>query len=98
MCILSIYAPKTGITQEDKDAFRNNLEEIIGHVDPETMLVVAGDINAHMGKRQNSEVTLEKYGWGIRNRESQDLVEMLGRNQLVVVNSFFQKKASYKIT
>ena len=51
-CILSVYAPQTGRTQEDKDAFRNNLEEIIGHVEPETMLVVAGDLNAHVGKRQ----------------------------------------------
>ena len=29
ICILSVYAPQTGRTQEDKDAFRSNLEEII---------------------------------------------------------------------
>ena len=29
MCILSVYAPQTGRMQEDKDAFRSNLEEII---------------------------------------------------------------------
>ena len=39
MCILSEYAPQTGRTQEDKDAFRSNLEEIIGHEEPETVLV-----------------------------------------------------------
>lgn len=52
LCILSVYPAQAGRTQEDKDAFRNNLEEIIGHVDPETMLVVAGDMNANVGKRQ----------------------------------------------
>ena len=83
--------------QEDKDAFRSNLEEIIRHVEPETVLVVAGDMNAHVGKRQNSEKTIGKYGWGTRNREGQDLVVMLARNQLVVVNSF-QKRESPKIT
>ena len=98
MCILSVYAPQTGRTQRDKDAFRSNLEEIIGHVELETVLVVAGDMNAHMGKRQNSEETVGKYGWGSRNREGQDLLEMLARNQLVVVNSFFQKRESHKIT
>ena len=61
------------------------------------MLVVAGDMNAHMGNRQNGEETLGRYGWGTRNREGQDLVEMLARNQLVVVNSFFQKRESHKI-
>ena len=29
VCILSEYAPQAGRTQEDKDAFRSNLEEII---------------------------------------------------------------------
>ena len=62
------------------------------------MLVVAGDMNAHMGKIQNSKGTVGKYGWGSRNREGQDLVEMLARDQLVVVNSFFQKRESHKIT
>ena len=87
-----------GRKQEDKDAFRSNLEEIIGHVEPETVLVVAGDMNAHVGKRQNSEETVGKYGWGTRNREAQDLMEMLIRNQLVVVNSLLQKRESHKIT
>ena len=98
MCILSVYASQTGRTQEDKDAFRSNLEEIIGHVEPETVLVVAGDMNAHVGKIQYSEETVGNYGWGTRNREGQVLVEMLARNQLVVVNSFFQKRESHKIT
>ena len=97
MCILSVYAPQTGRMQEGKEAFQSNLEEIIRHVEPETVLVVAGDMNAHVGKRQNSEETVGKYGWGTRNRERQDLVEMLARNQLVVVNSF-QKRESHKIT
>ena len=55
MCILSVYAPQTGRMQEEKDALGSNLEEIIGHVEPETVLVVAGDMNAHVGKRQNSK-------------------------------------------
>ena len=50
MCKLSVYAPQTGRTQEDKDTFRSNLEEITGHVERETVLVVTGDINAHVEK------------------------------------------------
>ena len=54
-CILSVYASQRGRTQEDKDIFQRNLEEIIEHAEPATVLVVAGDMNAHVGKRQNSE-------------------------------------------
>ena len=49
-------------------------------------------------KRQYSEETVGKNGLGSRNREGQDLVAMLAKNQLVVVNSFFQKRESHKIT
>ena len=94
MCIPSVYASQIGRTQEEKDAFRSNMEEIIRHVEPETVLVVAGDTNAHVGKRQNSDENIGKYGWGRRNREGQDLVDMLARNQLVVVNFFYQKRES----
>ena len=58
MFIISVYAPQTGRTQEDKDAFRSNLEEIIRQVEPETVLVVAGDMKAHVGKRKNCEETI----------------------------------------
>ena len=57
------------------------------------MLVVAGDMNAHVGKRQNSEETIGRYGWGSRNREGQDLVEMLARNQLVVVTHSSRRRS-----
>ena len=76
----------------------NGLGGLALHLEPETVLVVTGDMNTHVGKRENSEETVGKYGWGSRNREGQDLVEMLARNQLVVVNSFFQKRESHKIT
>ena len=55
-------------------------------------------MNARVGKRQNREEKVGKYGRGTRNREGQDLVEMLARNQMLVVNSFFQKRESHKIT
>ena len=74
------------------------MEEVIGHVKPDTVLVVAGYRNARVGKRQNSEEIVGKYRWGSRNREGQNLVEMLARNQLVVVNAIFQKWESHKIT
>ena len=39
-----------------------------------------------------------RFGWGTRNREGRELVEMLRRNGLAVAGTFFLKKESHKIT
>ena len=44
------------------------------------------------------EKSIGRFGWGTRNREGRELVEMLRRNGLAVAGTFFQKKESHKIT
>ena len=44
------------------------------------------------------EESIGRFGWGTRNREGRELVEMLRRNGLAVAGTFFQKKESHKIT
>ena len=63
------------------------------------MLRVAGDFNAHTGEVElGDEESLGRFGWGTRNSEGRELVEMLRRNGLAVAGTFFQKKESHKIT
>ena len=70
-----------------------------GLSDGQTMLCVAGDFNAHIGVVEpGDEESIGRFGWGTRNREGRELVEMLRRNGLVVAGTFFQKKESHKIT
>ena len=38
------------------------------------------------------EESIGRFGWGTRNREGRELVEMLRRNGLAVAGTFFQKK------
>ena len=65
----------------------------------QTMLFVADDFNAHIGVVEpGDEESLGRFGWGTRNREGQELMEMLRRNGLAVAGTFFQKKESHKIT
>ena len=53
--------------------------------DGQTMLCVAGDFNAHIGVVEpEDEESLGRFGWGTRNREGRELVEMLRRNGLAV--------------
>ena len=63
------------------------------------MLCVAGDFNAHIGVvGPGDEESIGRFGWGTRNREGRELVEMLRRNGWAVAGTFFQKKESHEIT
>ena len=76
-----------------------SVERLAGLSDGQTMLCVAGDINAHIGVvEQGDEESIGRFGWGTRNREGRELVDMLRRNGLAVAGTFFQKKESHKIT
>ena len=67
--------------------------------DGQTMLCFAGDFNTHIGVVEPGDAeSIGRLGWGTRNREGRELVEMLRRNGLVVAGTFFQKKESHKIT
>ena len=76
------------------------MEWLAGLSDGQTMMCVAGDFNAHIGVVEpEDEERMGRFGWGTRNREGQELVEMLRRNGLAVEGTFFQKenhKTTYK--
>ena len=99
MCVISVYGPQTGRTEAEKQDFRDEVEKMMGLVEVGTMLCVAGDCNAHAGVAETGdEESIGRYGWGTRNREGQDLVEMVMRNGMVVAGTFFQKRDSHKVT
>ena len=68
-------------------------------IELEILLCIARDVNAHIGETEpGEEENVGKYGWGTRNREGQALVEVMARNDLAFVGSFFRKRESHKIT
>ena len=99
MCVISVYGPQTGRTEAEKQDFRDEVEKMMGLVEVGTMLCVVGDFNAHVGLVETGdEESIGRYGWGTRNREGQDLAEMVMRNGMVVAGSFFKKRDSHKVT
>ena len=97
--IMSVYGPQTGRPEADKIAFRDALERMMGRVEEGTMLCIAGDFNAHVGIRgDGEEECVGNFGWGTRNREGNELVELCLRNGMAVAGSFFQKRDSHKIS
>ena len=72
VCVMSVYGPQTGRTEAEKQEFRDALEMMIGMVELETLLCIAGDFNAHIGETEPGEQeNVGKFGWGTRNREGQ---------------------------
>ena len=39
---------------------------------------------------------MDRFGWGIRNREGRDLIELVTINGLAVVGTFFKKQKATK--
>ena len=78
MCGISVYGPQTGSTEAEKQHFRNEVENMMGWVDVGTMLCMVGYFNAQVGVAEiGDEESIGRYGWGTRNREGQELVEMV---------------------
>ena len=99
VCVMSVYGSQTGRTEAEKQEFRDALEMMIGMVELKTLLCIARYFNAHIGETEpGEEENVGKFGWGTRNREGQALVELIARNGLAFVGSFFQKRESHKIT
>ena len=99
MCVMSVYGPQTGRMEAEKVEFRDALERMMGLVELEVLLCIAGDFNAHFGVVEpGEEESVGRYGCGARNREGRALVELVVRNGLAVASSFFQKRESHKIT
>ena len=48
--IFSVYAPQQGKPEEDKGEFRERLAEKISEIAEEDTVIIAGDMNAHIGR------------------------------------------------
>lgn len=51
--VISAYAPQQGCRQEEKDEFWNQLEDAVSEVPVTEELMLAGDLNRHIGKEKS---------------------------------------------
>ena len=91
VCYVGLWA-KTGRTGVEKQ-FRVTLEGMMGFVELEVMMCIAGDCNAHVGVAEpGEEECIGKFGFGTRNREGQDL---MARHRMTIAGLLFQKWDSH---
>ena len=99
MEVVSVYAPQVGRTEKEKEEFWEVLDECIGKIPEEELLVIGGDLNGHVGRdRSGFEEVMGIYGYGERNEAGESILELCQGRKLRVVNTMFKKEDRQKVT
>ena len=97
--IVSTYAPQVGYDEDTKNAFWNVLEAVIMKVLHKENLVLAGDLNWHVGE---SHIGFERWHGGFsvgeRNEEGENILHLAQAFDLAIVNTFYSKRREHLLT
>ena len=92
--LVSAYAPHSGRSQSDRDAFHLSLQECISACPSSDILVIGSDTNASVGVRCETSPDRVRGPNGIPhvNDAGATLHDLLSMNDLCLPTTFFQKK------
>lgn len=98
--IINVYAPTTERVKNDTDEL-DQLYTDLGNLISEftkaaSLVLIAGDFNAKVGKRSGNEECLGRYSRGKRNNSGQTLVDFCNIHNLFI--SAFQHPARHITT
>ncbi|WKY05395.1 hypothetical protein Q1695_005977 [Nippostrongylus brasiliensis] len=92
------YAPQTGCSEEVKDEFWALLHEKTAEIPSEEMVIVAGDLNGHVGISKEGFKCHGGFGYGIRIEDGERILEYACSHNLGITNTMFQKRPSHLIS
>ena len=95
--VIQVYAPTSTHDDEEVERFYEDVENAMKRNKTQFTFVI-GDFNAKVGQKRSGETAVGNFGIGNRNDRGDLLVEFAERNQLKIMNTFFQKKANRKWT
>ena len=95
--LIQTYAPQQGRSQEEKDLFYNQLQEVCDQSPIDSDIVIMGDLNGHIGSNRIDGV-IGEFGIGEQNMEGEMLIDFCVRNNLAIMNTYFQHRDSHKYT
>lgn len=93
--IFSAYAPQSGCTSKTKDTFWNLIDTKTAEVPTEDTLVIAGDLNGHVGARNDGYSCHGGQGFGDRNEDGERILDFAESHNLAISNTFFIKRDSH---
>ena len=97
--IIGAYAPQVGCTEEEKETFREQMDQELSATLDDERVIVGGDINGHIGRSRDGIERIHG-GWGMRDRndEEEKIVDTAIAFDLAIVNTFFEKKVNQFVT
>ncbi|XP_065315022.1 craniofacial development protein 2-like [Gordionus sp. m RMFG-2023] len=97
--IFSVYTPQTCCKEEEKDDFRAILDESVMEILKDDLVIIGGDLNAHVGKARDSYKRHHGgFGYGERNDEGEHVLKFTKAFDLALTNTYDKKKDSHLIT
>ncbi|GKC15484.1 retrovirus-related pol polyprotein LINE-1 [Tanacetum coccineum] len=68
--VISAYAPQVGLSEEEKKAFWDSLDEVVRESPTDQRLILGGDLNGHIGATTEGYSGVHGgFGYGVRNEE-----------------------------
>lgn len=101
--VVSCYAPTRAASRETKDAFFQELENILSTVPQGEKYLLMGDFNARVGSRECAvgdmwDGVRGPYGYGVVNDAGKELLSFLAVHQATVCNTWYMKRDIHKQT
>ncbi|KAK3550594.1 hypothetical protein QTP70_000683 [Hemibagrus guttatus] len=97
--VVNGYAPQVGCELEEKERFWSELDEVMESIPTGERVVIGADFNGHVDEgNTGDEKVMGKFGVKERNLEGQMEVNFAKRMDMVVVNTYFQKREEHRVT
>ena len=97
--VIHVYAPTSSSSEEEIEAFYNDVDETIAKADKKDIIIITGDWNAKIGSDNTDwKYVMGRYGYGDRNERGERLLEFATVQNLYICNTRFQQKPNRKWT
>ena len=102
LSIINVYAPTTEVANNDRNTIANFYRDLTIYYDKyssdDNIVIIAGDFNAKVGKRQDLESCIGQHGKGIRNNNGNDLIDFLTEKNLFITNTHYRHPPKHVTT
>nr|XP_016503791.1 PREDICTED: craniofacial development protein 2-like [Nicotiana tabacum] len=96
--IISAYAPQSGLDEEVKRRFWEELDEIVRGIPPAERLFIGRDFNGHIGSTADGYGEVHGgFGYGDKNGGGTSQLDFAKAFELVIANSSFSKREEHLV-
>lgn len=97
--IVSGYAPQVGCTEQEKEAFWVDFDNLLLSIPGDELVSVNADLNGHVGTTNTDfEECHGGFGYGDRNLAGEEILAKCKAHGLIITNTFFIKNRRHLIT